>query len=281
MRTSHRFGALGAVVLAAWLTAAGATPARLPDIVALVPSFTEDLFAIGAGSQVVGVSVFTDYPPAATQLPVVASFAAVDSERVAALQPDLVVGIPAQAAQLAELQRLGLRTELLPDDSYEQIFSDLIALGKLSGHAAAAQRLAANLRAQTSQLVARVHGRSRPRCLVVLGVAPTYTVGDRSYIAQLIALAGGRNAARLGTAYGHYSDEAVVAAQPDVIVTDRASGLNGVLGRPPWSLLRAVRAHRVYTIDNPDLLERPGPRYNQGLAWLIAHLQLAAANPHA
>ena len=52
-----------------------------PKIVSLVPSLTEDLFAIGAGRQVVGVSQFTDYPRAAAALPQVATFASIDAER--------------------------------------------------------------------------------------------------------------------------------------------------------------------------------------------------------
>jgi ABC-type Fe3+-hydroxamate transport system substrate-binding protein len=109
---------------------------------------------------------------------------------------------------------------------------------------------------------------------VVLGVAPIFTVGDRSYIAHLIALAGARNAAGDlgGMAYGRFSAEVLLTLQPDVLIGDAQSGLAGVLDRPPWNALRAVRVHRVFILNNADVLERPGPRYNDGLAWLIARL---------
>jgi ABC-type Fe3+-hydroxamate transport system substrate-binding protein len=110
---------------------------------------------------------------------------------------------------------------------------------------------------------------------VVLGVAPIYTVGDGSYIAHLLALAGARNASGLRAAYAPYSAEALLAAQPDAIVADKQSGLSGVLDRAPWNALRAVREGRVYVLDDADILERPGPRYNEGLAWLIARLHPA------
>ena len=106
----------------------------------------------------------------------------------------------------------------------------------------------------------------------MLGVTPIFTVGDGSYIAHLLALAGGRNASGLREPYARYSAEALLAAQPDAIIADRQSGLAGVLDRPPWDALRAVRAGRVYVLDDADILERPGPRYNEGLAWLIARL---------
>jgi ABC-type Fe3+-hydroxamate transport system substrate-binding protein len=48
--------------------------------------------------------------------------------------------------------------------------------------------------------------------------------------------------------------------------------LQSVLDRPPWNALRAVREHRVAYLPDPAILERPGPRYNDGLAWLIGIL---------
>jgi len=249
------------------------TAAEPPRIVSLIPSLTEDLFAIGAGNQVVGVSQFTDYPPAAARLPQVASFSSLDAERIVRLHPDLVVGITSQAALTADLRRAGLRTVLMSDDGYNDIFADLAALGRLSGHAPAAAALSARLRARTAALRREVPGDASPRVFVVLGVDPIFTVGSRSYIATLLGLAGARNAAgNVREAYARYSAEALLALQPDVIVADRASGLSGVLERPPWNALRAIKAKRVYVIDDADLLERPGPRYNDGLAWLISKL---------
>jgi iron complex transport system substrate-binding protein len=249
--------------------------ASSPRIVSLMPSLTEDLFALGAGPQVVAVSQFTDYPAAARRLPAVASFASLDAERIVSLHPDLVVGIPAQAALVADLRRVGLRVELLSDETYDDIFADLARLGALSGHSREAARLTAALRARTAALVRGVPHERRPRTLVILGVTPIFTVGDRSYIAHLIELAGGRNAAGTQTAYARYSAEAIVATQPDAIVSDRSAGLSAALSSPPWNALRAVRANRVYVLDDADILERPGPRYNEGLAWLIARLHVA------
>ena len=61
----------------------------------------------------------------------------------------------------------------------------------------------------------------------------------------------------------------IVDLSPDVVVADPTVQLQSVLGRPPWNALRAVREHRVAYLPDPAILERPGPRYNDGLAWLI------------
>lgn len=268
-----------ALALAALLAAAAcasAAPAQDDTprrIVSLIPSLTEDLFAIGAGSEVVGVSSYTDYPPAAKALPVVADFASADAEKIVTLHPDVVVGITAQTAAAADVRRAGIRTVLLNDDGFDDIFRDIEALGLMTGRVDAARALSDRLRARTTALMHTVAKRTlHPSVFVVLGVAPIYTVGEASYVGKLIALAGGENAASIPDAYGSYSAEALLAAQPDVLVADPTVQLQSVLDRPPWNALRAVREHRIAYLPDPAILERPGPRYNDGLAWLIGIL---------
>jgi iron complex transport system substrate-binding protein len=270
--------ALALVAVLALGACASAAPAHdAPQrIVSLIPSLTEDLFAIGAGPAVVGVSQYTDYPPQATHLPVVAGFASVDTERIVTLRPDVVVGIRSQSAQAADVRRAGIRTILLDDDGFDELFRNIDALGLVSGHVDEARALGDRLRAQTLALVRTVRKHRRPPSVfVVLGIGPIYTVGDASYIGKLIRLAGGTDAATIPGAYGAFSAEALVAAQPDVIVADPTVQLQSVLDRPPWNALRAVREGRVATLPDAAILERPGPRYNVGLAWLIATLNAA------
>jgi iron complex transport system substrate-binding protein len=268
------FAALAAIVA---LVVPAATPrpafaARDLRIVSLIPSLTEDLFAIGAGPSVIAVSRYTDYPAAASRLPIVASFTSLDAEEIVRLHPDIVVGIPAQEHLVADLVRAGIRVELVADDSYDEIFTSLARLGALTGREREARALSARLRARTAELV-RDLPRDRPSAFVVLNTNPIVTTGNGSYIGRLIELAGGVNAAGdLHEPYPRFSAEALVALQPDAIVADRLSGVTGVLEAPPWSGLHAVRDGHVYVLDDADILERPGPRYNEGLAWLIAHL---------
>lgn len=251
------------------------TPRR---VVSLVPSMTEDLFAVGAGGAVVGVSSFTDYPPQAKHLPVVASFASIATERVVALHADLALGIDAQDRLSGDLRRAGVPVLLLHDDSYEDIFRNLVTVGTITGHRDAAIALVARLHARTHALVRSVKLRKRkPAVFVVLGNAPVFTVGNGSYIENLIVMAGGRNAASdVHAPYARYSAEALVARQPDLLIVDPDVHLEDVLSQPPWNALRAVRRHRIYTLPNAAILERPGPRYNEGLSWLITTLNRAS-----
>ena len=262
----------GPVAAAALLLAfvGAAPPAPAQRIVTLVPSFAADLVAIGAGSQIVGVSAYTDVPQAAA-LPRVGDAGGIDAERIVTLHPDAIVGIPAQARSLEPLRRIGLKVVLLRNDTFGDIFTDLTALGKLSGHAAQAAAFEAASMRRTDAIRAQVRRFvRRPSVFVVLGTGPIWTVGKGSYIATLVAMADGRNAADdLHAAYGEYSAEALLRDRPDVLLADPLMHVDSVLDREPWRSLRAVQHHRVFTIDPPDMLMQPGPLYNEGLAWLV------------
>ncbi|MBV8433455.1 MAG: ABC transporter substrate-binding protein, partial [Candidatus Eremiobacteraeota bacterium] len=239
-----------AIVIALACVLLAASPPSHPRVVALVPSFVEDLFAIGAGPQVVGVPVYSENVAGTKGLPVVADFSSVDTEKIVVLHPDVVLGIPAQARLVEPLQRAGINVVLVSDDGYADIFTDITVAGDISGHAREAGELAARLVKETDAIVAQTKEFKRaPSVFVVLGTGPIWTVGAKSYIAHLIELAGGRNAANdLGSAYGQYSAEALLRAQPDVIVTDPSVHLDAVLGDEPWRSLTAVRRGRVYTV---------------------------------
>ena len=242
-------------------------------IVALVPFVADDLYAIGAGSRLAAVSSFTD-DPRARDLPRVADFTSVDAEKIVALHPDVAVGIPSQARLVDSLRRAGIGVVLLPDDGYDEIFKNLRAIGALCGRQKQAGATIARLARTTRTLHARTRAFARhPSVFVVLGNAPIWTAGSTSYIATLIGLAGGVNAAGdLHAAYGEYSAEALLRAQPDVLVADPAVHLGVEIDREPWRSLRAVRLGHVYTVNPAAIVMQPGPNYNEGLRWLVERL---------
>ena len=242
--------------------------------VALVPSLAEDLYAIGAGNRVVGVSQYTGVAPAS--IPRVADFQSVATERIVALHPDVVVAIPSQDRLLEPLRHAGINVVLISDDTYDDIFSGIRTLGELSGRNAEAQNEIAKLKAETAQLqlLAQTFHR-RPSVFFALGTGPIWTAGPSSYIGHLIALAGGADAAQLSQPWGQYSEEALVRVQPDAIVSANEVHLRAVLDTEPWRSLHAVREGHVFTITDSTIvnaLYRPGPRYNEGLRWLIERL---------
>src|SRR5436190_21075358 len=119
-----------------------AAPAR--RVVSLLPSFTEILFAIGAGERLVGRTAWCDYPPAALAVPSVGDGMPPNVEAVAARRPDLVVlyrsGPNVTAAE--QLERLGVQTVLFDLNRLEELGPVARRLGRLTGQEAPAESLA-------------------------------------------------------------------------------------------------------------------------------------------
>ena len=248
-----------------------AAPAR--RIVSLAPHATELLFALDAGTRVVGASAASDWPPEARSLPRVGDARAIDLERIVALAPDLVVTWPYTApAQVARLRARGVPVFVLDARSLDVLPSQFARLGRLLGDAGRAETLAAARAAQLEALRARYRG--APRVVVFYEVwhAPLYTVGGGHLISQAIALCGGTNAFAAETVPAPLvSVEAVLAARPQAIIAGSDGG-----GRPAWldewrrwPTLPAVAGGELHAVD-ADLLHRSGPRFIDGVESLCA-----------
>ena len=149
---SRCFRRFGLTVLIALLTPAldGADAVAGPPhrVVSLAPSLTEMVFALGAGNALVGDTTYCDFPEAARRRPKVGAMedGSIDLERVLALKPDLVVAIgEGQQTSVDSLRRLGLRVEVVPSQTYDDVFDAITRMGRLLGREAEAKRLMAEL----------------------------------------------------------------------------------------------------------------------------------------
>ena len=257
-------------------------PAR--RIVSLAPHLTELLFAVGAGDRVVGTVAHADFPEAARQVPLVGDSAMLDLERIAALQPDLVLvwrhgNAPQQLRRLASLK--------LPTYAHEaralgDISRGLRDLGTLTGQASeAAQRADAFDRA-VDALRARHVGQRRLRVFYQVWPQPLITLNGEHLISQALDVCGADNvfaAQRLLTPT--VTEEAVLLADPDAIVTGWIPAYGGTPPLDAWqrlSALRAVRTGQLLTV-NPDLLHRQSDRVVLGVQELCEKLDAARAVP--
>src|SRR5438046_5518004 len=232
-------------------------PAR--RVVSLLPSFTELLFAIGAGDRLVGRTTWCDYPPEAVRVPSVGDGMPPNVEAVAARHPDLVVlyrsGPNVTAA--AQLERLGIKTVLFDLNLLEQLGPAARRLGVLTGHSRAADSLVHVLDNLASQPAAP----STRSLAFIVWDNPPIVIGAGSYLDRLAALAGARNVFHdVGAPSAQVSIETIAARDPDslALLSDRAVPPRYAL-RPEWRLLRAVRDARFLFLPS-QLFGRPGPR---------------------
>ena len=244
-------------------------------IVALQPSFVEVLFAIGAGGAVVAADQNTNFPPEAASIPKISGFAP-SVEGIAAQNPDLVLIQYDPGGLQDALKALGIPTLFLATPpSLEGVFDQIETLGEVSDHLGPARALLSGLRDKITDIELKIpQGKPGPR--VFHEVDNTlYTVGPGSFIHDLYATLQAKNVAEpAGEAFPQMSNEAVIKADPEVIIlADEQAGESPqtVAARPGWDAISAVKNRRVYTVD-PDIISRPGPRIAEALETLAKDL---------
>ena len=277
MAALSRIAFLAAVAAASLIAACASHPQQTtvqsgsPRLISLAPSLTEIAYAIGCGASLVGDTRFDDYPPQARTLPHVADLSQIDLEEVARLTPTRVLALHDEEKEGGEVQRaLGIAVTYLPNRGLDDLFSDIAGVGAACGRDTQASALSTSIRRRLAALSANAGRRARrPRVLFLLGL-PGFTVGEHSYLDDVIRLAGGTNVAEnVAQPYPDLSAESIAALDPDVIVVAREVPFGAdVRSREPWRSLQAVRDGRVVTPPDDDILERPGPRIVDGVAWL-------------
>jgi iron complex transport system substrate-binding protein len=254
-----------------------AQPAR--RVVTLAPHATELVFAAGAGERIVGASDYSDYPPAAKAIPRVASNRQIDTERLLALRPDLLVAWQGGNAerQLEPLRRLGVPIYQSEPKSLDDIADEVERLGRLTGTEASARPAAAALRTRLAALARRYRGRAPVRVFYQVSDQLLYTLNGRQIVSDAIRLCGGVNVfADLAALAPMVSVEAVLQKNPEVIVRS-GQGAEAAAGLAMWkrtpALLAAQRGN-LYTV-NADLMTRAGPRMVDGAEALCGLLEQA------
>ncbi len=249
-----------------------AAPAR--RVVSLSPSFTEILFALGAGERIVGRTTWCDYPAAALAVPSVGDGLNPNVEAVAARQPDLVVlyrsALDETAA--AQLSRLGIAAALLRQDRLADVAHAARLLGRAVGDSARGDSLASAITA----LLATPPPPATTRVAFVVWDNPPIVIGAGSYLDELARLAGASNVFHdLGSASAEVSLETLAVRDPDVIVVlVDSTKAPAFAAKREWQSVRAVRDRRfVYLVGS--LFGRPNPRMREAAAEFRRRLQVA------
>jgi len=233
-------------------------------IVSLLPSFTEILFAIGAGDRVVGRTQWCDYPPAALAVTSVGEGLPPNIEAVAARQPDLVVlynaGPNVTAAE--QLERLGIRAVLIDLNRLEDLGPAARTLGKLTGREQQAESLAIAM----DSLAARPPPPATTSLAFVVWDNPPIIIGHGSYLDQLAAQAGARNVFGDITApSAQVALETIVARDPQwIAVLSDSAAPPAFAKRREWRAVPAVREGHFLFLTG-SLFGRSGPRSGEAI----------------
>jgi iron complex transport system substrate-binding protein len=246
-----------------------------PRIVSLAPNLTETVFALGAGDQLVGVTSFCNFPPAAPQKENVGDFINPSVEKIISLEPDFVLAERWTSSKVStRLSQLGIRVvETASPASFAEVYQVIEQVGETTGREEQARELLRDMKAR----VEAVRKRSRAfayRPLVYVEIdPPSWTVGKNSYTSEAVFLAGGQNLFDdLNRPAVLVSKEKVLEKQPDVILSFAVKA-DEIRARAGWDQLPAVRNGRIIDDLNRDLLSRGTYRLIEGVEQLAGRLE--------
>jgi iron complex transport system substrate-binding protein len=248
-------------------------------IVSLLPSLTESVCELGQCQRLVGVDRYSNWPAAMTKLPQVGGGLDPNIEAVVALKPDVVLMATSSRAS-ERLEALGVKVVALEPKSHADVQRVLLKVGQVLdipeniGAKRVWRFIDAGVSAAAQSLPAKAKG---TRVYFEVNRAP-FAAGEASFIGETLTRLGAKNIipAALGP-FPKINPEFVVRANPDVIMV----GLRNSAGmelRPGWAGMRALREKRlcVFSLEDSDVLVRPGPRMAEAARIMAKCLQTKA-----
>ncbi len=243
-------------------------------IVSISPNLTQVIYGLGAWDNMVGVTVYDEFPPEAKELPKIGGWVNPNYEAILSLKPDLVVLMKDQDTLFGDkIRDLGLKTfTAKSNDSINDIFESIKDIGEILGKQKEAEKMSNYIQSSLDEISEKTKNLEKKRVLLVVGRNPgtledIYVIGTNNYINELITLAGGQNVVEHERNALKISKEAVFSYNPEVIIeinhekTDREKEIIEV-----WSNLKqidAVENGKVYILSSKVLLH-PSQRIVDG-----------------
>ena len=259
-------------------------------VVALSAADCEVLYAVGAGDLLVGRGEFCDYPADVLEIPAVQSGAETNLEQVIALKPQvLLMSSMAQTVeQVAQLEAAGIAVVVSDAQNIEGVYASIAMIGALTGHDAEAATVVESMKATFDALTARageLAGKS-----VYFEVSPLqyglWTAGKGTFMDEIATMLGLKNVFADLTGWAEISEEQVLAANPDLIVTvtmyfgEGPKPVDEILARAGWQDVTAVQNGDIINLPNNEL-SRPGPRLASGAQALFDFALAAVTQDNA
>ena len=231
-------------------------------VACLAPSIADDVYSLGAGSDVIAVSDYTSYPAEAAKKPSIGLPFNPSLERIVALHPDLVLGFGGieSVPALDPLAHYGIPVFMINPHGIAGIHQSIASLGEALNRQAEAVTLIRNLQMREQSVRIRVQGKPVVRLFMPVWYDPIVTVGKSAFITELIESAGGLSiTSDVAQEWPQVSLEAILARKPDALLLNKDSkfSISDLARMPGWQALAAVRERRAFYVDKYFELASP------------------------
>jgi iron complex transport system substrate-binding protein len=239
-------------------------------IISIAPSFTEILYALGAGPNVVGTTLYCDYPSAAIKTEKIGDVLNPNVEKIISLKPDLVFAGNWKWNVPEKLRAAGIQVIEVPDaQTLEDVFHRFAFIGEKIGRKEQATKIIDSMRKQMDGIRQRAESGKKKRVYMEID-AGNWTVGGPSYLTEILKVAGAENVfSEREEPYLTVTMESIVSRNPDLILSlsrskEEYQNLAG------WRALHAVREGKIIdktTIDW-NAITHQGSRLIEGIRQL-------------
>ena len=234
-------------------------------VIALYGAFNEIFLALGAGDLLVARTAADGNLPELAALPAIGTHMRPNAELVLAQRPDVVVQLEGRSeaqTQTENLRSLGLNVLTFEVNSFERLFEVTQILGRLVGREQAATALVNGWKNRLQALRSSSAGKPVARIFYEVRYPNLLAAGRGGISSEILALAGGENVVTDSKKLVRFSEEALIAADPDVYLIQQGPmnpAPTPLAERDHYKGLRALREGRVLVVDE-DRFARPGPR---------------------
>ena len=249
-------------------------------IVVLQPSDAEILCALGAQDTIVGRGTYVDYPETILEVPVVASGSNTNIEEILALNPQVVVmtTMSQTEEQIAALEQAGVKVVVSSAQDIEGVYTAITLLGELVDKNDEAAALIADMKAAFADVAEKAAAANVSGKTVYFEISPLpygiWSAGQGTFMDELATLCGVTNVFHDQQGWFGASEEQVIAANPDYIITtsnymvNDMDGVTEICSRAGWEDVTAVKEGHVVLGDN-NAMTRPGPRLVEAAQFLL------------
>ena len=234
-------------------------------IISLGGAVTEVIYDLGYGDQIIAVDESSIYPTEALELPQVGYLRFLSAEPILSLDPTLIIATedagPEEVVQ--QLRNAGVPFLIVPaqdtlDGAVDKIAAIAEALGEVERGAGLIAAMNADIE-KAQDLLATIEVTPRVMFVYARGRAVLTVSGTGTGADEMIRLAGAQNAVPQVDGYIPMTAEAVVAAQPEIILAATLGAasvddMGGLEDLPGVALTPAAENGRIYTMDDLYLL---------------------------
>ncbi len=233
-------------------------PAEINTIISAAPSVTEILAGLGLADKIIAADMYSadveGIDPAVCTL----DFYNLNTEELVALAPDVIIinGISdnGDTDPYAELKAAGTNVVYIPSAvSLDGIKDDIAFLAAYTRTSDKGDELIGTIDSCISDISAKAANITEKKSVYFeISAAPyLYTTGSGTFLNEIIELVGAENIYGGEEGWISNSDETVIAANPDVILTSVAYegyDFNEITAREGWDVLTAVKNGEVYQV---------------------------------